>query len=380
MHKSALKNRHSARFLSMCAVFCVVSIVAISFVPAARAASSWKPTLLVNTESFQAIDSGDLASNVELRFGASAESMIWSIAKSQFEFSDDVHVEGNITGSGGLGIESNIRAKGDYTINSDNGATDAVLTFGNNILPQNLTFATTPQKFRFSTSLDVAGTMSGYAITVSGLRNCNTIDTNQNGVLTCGSDEGGVGGGSFGSGQVVALGDNRYVKKSGDTMTGSLNVRGTISGSIIRASNMTVSGAVVYTSGSTLRQTAKGLSGQLLISQGTAAPKWAAPAGGMVWYFDSTQAVASMKGPQIVMPFGLTLSGVLITAKGAPIGAALIYDINKNGTTIFSTRPEVAAGATSGGTGAVLSSTTIPVNSVITLDIDQVEAHSRAAA
>lgn len=323
--------------------------------------------LLVNTEAFQTIDAGDQATNVELQFGTTAEKITWDISKSRFDVSDDLHVTDNVTGSGGLAIESNIRTKADLTINSDNDTNNATLTFGNNTLAQVLSFVNATQKFRFSTSLDVAGTMSGYALTVSGLRNCDTIDTDANGVLSCGTDDGGVGGGLT---QTAA--DARYVNTAGDTMTGSLNVRGNLSGATLRAGNMTVSGAIVYSSGNTLRQNAKGLSGQLLISQGTSAPKWANPAGGMIWYFDGTQTVTTMKGPQITMPFGLTLSGITLKAKGAPTGAALIYDINKNGTSIFSTRPALAANNTVGGTGAVFSTTTLEPNSVLTIDIDQV--------
>lgn len=68
----------------------------------------------------------------------------------------------------------------------------------------------------------------------------------------------------------------------------------------------------------------------------------------------------------------LTIDSVDLRAKTAPTGAALIVDINKGGTTIFSTRPEIAASATSGGGGAVLSVTTLAAGDLITIDIDQV--------
>ncbi len=361
---SVKKWMHSGLFMALLLFMTLLGIM-VTTVTRAHAATLGLP-LLVNTEAFETIDDGDLLTNIELRFGDSGEAIAWNLLKNQFNFSGDAHIEGNLTGSGGLAIEENIRAKGNLTLNSDNDANDAVFTFGNISLAQNLSFVNASQKFRFSTSLDIAGTMSGYALTVSGLRNCDTLDTDANGVLSCGTDSGAGGGMS------MTDGDLRYVKKSGDTMTGSLNVVGTISGSILKASNMTVSGAVVYSSGNTLKQSAKGLSGQLLISQGTSAPKWASPVGGMMWYFDGTQALAISKGPQITMPFGLTLSGITLSAKGAPTGAALIYDINKDGTTIFSTRPQINASSTIGGQAAVFSTTSLPVNSVITIDIDQI--------
>ncbi|MDA1209351.1 MAG: hypothetical protein O2904_04965, partial [bacterium] len=81
------------------------------------------------------------------------------------------------------------------------------------------------------TKLEVVGTISGASLVISDLRNCDTIDTDANGVLTCGSDDTGTGSLS----QTQA--DNRYVNTSGDTMTGSLIVlsNGQFSGSLTGA-------------------------------------------------------------------------------------------------------------------------------------------------
>lgn len=344
----------------------------LSMVTTPAHASSWNPTLLVNTESFQTIDDGDSATSVELRFGDTAnEKLSWSVSHSRFEFSDDVHVDDNITGSGGLAIELNIRAKGDLNINSDNDTNDAVLTFGNATLGQSLSFVNASQKFRFSTSLDVVGTISGSALTVSGLRNCNTVDTDADGNFVCGTDE-GTGGGTGGGGMSLIDADARYVNTAGDTMTGSLNVRGTVSGALLKAGNMFASGAVVYSSGNTLMQSAQGSSGQLLLSQGAGAPKWATPIGGMVWYLDGNQTVGTSLGAQVVMPMSITLSSVSMTIKGTPTGAALIANVRKDGVSIFSTRPQINSGTLLGGGNAAFSTTVLPEGSLMTFDIDQV--------
>ena len=73
-----------------------------------------------------------------------------------------------------------------------------------------------------TTELEVIGTMSGTALTVGSLKSCNTIDTDANGVMSCGTDEGGAGGGDT----YV----DYYVHTAGDTMTGALNVQATMSG------------------------------------------------------------------------------------------------------------------------------------------------------
>ncbi len=73
-------------------------------------------------------------------------------------------------------------------------------------------------------------------------------------------------------------------------------------------------------------------------------------------------------------PCTLTITEVRLKVKTAPTGAAIIVDVNKGGTTIFTTqsnRPQIADGATEGNT------TTIEVNSLVkgddlTFDIDQV--------
>lgn len=360
----------------------LVILIGIMTMNLTRAYAAPGPTLLVNTEAFSEISDGPASSDIELRFGTSGKVIRWDFSNVRFDFSDDIHVDGNVTGSGGLAIEQNIRAKGNLTLNSDNDTNNAVLTFGNGTLAQSLSFVDADQSFRFSAGVEVAGSMSGQSLTISNLLNCDTIDTDANGVLVCGTDAGAGGG------ITMADGDARYVRSSGDTMTGALivqngnthtptsspllNVRGTLSGALLRAANMTTQGAVVYSSGSILRQTAQGSSGQLLLSQGSAAPKWGDPVGGMMWYFDGTQAVATGKGPQITMPFGLTLTSISLNAKGAPTGADLIYDINVNGTTIFSTRPQIDAGATTGGGSAVFSTVNVPANSTLTIDIDQV--------
>ncbi|MCC7424623.1 MAG: hypothetical protein IT428_30510, partial [Planctomycetaceae bacterium] len=57
--------------------------------------------------------------------------------------------------------------------------------------------------------------------------------------FSCGSDLSGGGGGSnFVSGNVVAIGDARYLRTSGGTLTGALRVQNTISGASLRIDNL----------------------------------------------------------------------------------------------------------------------------------------------
>ena len=120
-------------------------------------------------------------------------------------------------------------------------------------------------------------------------------------------------------------------------------------------------------------------SGSILVSRTSGAPEWKSPVTGMGWYIDGTLATGTTQGPEITMPFGMTLTSVSLRAKTAPTGQAVIVDINENGTTLFSTRPQINASATTGGSSAVFSDATVAAGSVLTIDIDQVGSSAAGA-
>ena len=82
------------------AVLCIPLIGGIHTV----VASSWSPTLKVNTEPFTIIDdSAGLLENVYLQFGDTlAETLTFHRANNRFEFSDDVYVNGDIEATGAV--------------------------------------------------------------------------------------------------------------------------------------------------------------------------------------------------------------------------------------------------------------------------------------
>jgi hypothetical protein len=91
--------------------------------------------------------------------------------------------------------------------------------------------------------------------------------------------------------------------------------------------------------------------------------------------FSASGAVSVKVGePRIYLPVARTISYVIASLGTAPTGAAAIVDVNRNGTTIFTTqanRPTIAA-----GTNADLSSTpdvtALAAGDYLTVDIDQV--------
>lgn len=80
------------------------------------------------------------------------------------------------------------------------------------------------------------------------------------------------------------------------------------------------------------------------------------------------------KQAEVLMSVARTLKRVRVYADTAPTGADLVLDVNKNGTTVFTTqanRPRVAAGANAGLSAApdVLA---LAVGDRLSLDVDQV--------
>ncbi|MFZ1038500.1 MAG: hypothetical protein WAN53_01295 [Candidatus Bathyarchaeia archaeon] len=87
-----------------------------------------------------------------------------------------------------------------------------------------------------------------------------------------------------------------------------------------------------------------------------------------------TLTAGTDKAPTIVAPCTLTIVKVKVAVKTAPTGAALIVDVNKNGTTIFTTqggRPSIAIGDTTDDSDAP-DVTALAETDKLTVDIDQV--------
>jgi len=94
-----------------------------------------------------------------------------------------------------------------------------------------------------------------------------------------------------------------------------------------------------------------------------------------------TLAVGTDKAPTLLAPCTLTITKVKLVVKTAPSGQAIIVDVNKNGTTIFTTqgnRPQIAAGATTGDSGTP-DVTSLAEGDKLTVDIDQVGSGTAGA-
>jgi len=87
-----------------------------------------------------------------------------------------------------------------------------------------------------------------------------------------------------------------------------------------------------------------------------------------------TLTTGTDKAPTIVAPCALAIVKVKVVVKTAPTGAALIVDVNKNGTTIFTTqggRPSIAAGDTQDDSDTP-DVTALAEGDKLTIDVDQI--------
>jgi hypothetical protein len=95
------------------------------------------------------------------------------------------------------------------------------------------------------------------------------------------------------------------------------------------------------------------------------------------------EAVFSRAGSLIVatgagrfyVPRAREIIGVVAAVGTAPTGSTILVDVNKNGTTIFTTqgaRPSIAIGATKVASAAVPAVTTVVAGDLLSVDIDQV--------
>lgn|SRR3972149_2205969 len=95
----------------------------------------------------------------------------------------------------------------------------------------------------------------------------------------------------------------------------------------------------------------------------------------MVFFIPGNQAVgANKEGIDIYAPFNMAILNAHIALDTAPTGSDFIVDINKGGTTIFTTqanRPTIVDGANSGTSGTP-DITNLVQNDIITIDVDQV--------
>lgn len=100
-------------------------------------------------------------------------------------------------------------------------------------------------------------------------------------------------------------------------------------------------------------------------------------AGGAIPTFTiiGTLVTGTSLAPVLIAPFALTITKAFARVKTAPTGAALIVDVNKNGTSIWNTnqgnRLQIAASASSGSQTS-FDTTSLAEGDYLELDVDQI--------
>lgn len=102
------------------------------------------------------------------------------------------------------------------------------------------------------------------------------------------------------------------------------------------------------------------------------------------WVFRKagTLSVTTNVGEYFRAGFACRITEVQVHVGTAPTGAALIVDVNDDGTTVFTTqgnRPQVADGANDDTSGTPDGGTSVVKDSVITIDVDQVGSGTAGA-
>lgn len=137
---------------------------------------------------------------------------------------------------------------------------------------------------------------------------------------------------------------------------------------------MTTQGDIIVQGASSPGRLAIGTAKKVLrVNAGATAPEWVADVRGVCFSVNNVD-LATTQSVAITAPMALTVTGGKIEVGTAPTGAALICDVHKNGTTLWTTqgnRPTVA----DAGTSAAITApdvTSIAQGDRLLLMIDQI--------
>lgn len=98
------------------------------------------------------------------------------------------------------------------------------------------------------------------------------------------------------------------------------------------------------------------------------------------WYIDGTVSAGNSQGATYAdYPFDFLPRFIRMHVDTAPSGAALIIDINDDGTSIFNTNAEIDDGGTEEDGNEEYTQSEIAAGSDITLDVDQVGSATAGA-
>lgn len=89
------------------------------------------------------------------------------------------------------------------------------------------------------------------------------------------------------------------------------------------------------------------------------------------WYIPGSVSTGTRKSARLYLPFACTFKKWILEVETAPSGASLVVDINLSGSTIATSKPTIASGASSGN-GTSFDTTTGAQGQYLDVDIDTV--------
>lgn len=100
----------------------------------------------------------------------------------------------------------------------------------------------------------------------------------------------------------------------------------------------------------------------------------------LMWYIGGDAETGTNVSARLTVPFSGTIRRARAYSKTAPTGSALIFDINKNGTSIWGSTQgvQIAAGENTGNETS-FDTTSVAVDDYFTLDIDQIGSSTAGA-
>jgi hypothetical protein len=169
--------------------------------------------------------------------------------------------------------------------------------------------------------------------------------------------------------------DGLYIIDDAGVVTGPLGVAGS-GGDVATDALWDAAGDLVVGTGADAAvRVSVGADGEVLVADSgeAAGVKWA-PMMRYITFGVNGTLVVGAGSVRFYAPFACTLVRVQAAVGAAPTGASVIVDVNKNGTTFFTTqanRPAVAA-AVYVSSWATPDVTTLAVGDYVTVDVDQV--------
>jgi len=137
-------------------------------------------------------------------------------------------------------------------------------------------------------------------------------------------------------------------------------------------------GSILYWDGNDWIALSPGNDGETLETQGSGSPPIWVPKEikiGIAASDEITDLEVGVDKAVFRVPTAMTLTDVRASVTTAPVGSTIIIDVNKNGSTIFSTKLSIDAGEKTSETAsvpAVISVSSFSDDDEITVDIDQI--------